>query len=152
MKPMLLAALAAAVMLPAAPALADPAGDSLEGLASACIRAQAAQVSAMSPSPNDAVNFLVDDLCGVQIQRAENYASNQRVLAAWQATMPAGALANISVDPASGELKTPPGFSPPLNTSSVMLSTLRNLSNPRAHYRALAAQAVLAAKGGVRKP
>jgi hypothetical protein len=151
MKSILFAALAAAAILPAATALADPAGEALEAKADACVRAQAPQVSAMSSSPNDAVNFLVDDLCGVQIQRAENYASNQRVLAVWQATMPATALANVSVDPGSGEMKTPPGFSPPLNTSSMMLSTLRNITNPRAHYRALAAQAVLAAKAGARK-
>ncbi|HZZ32618.1 MAG TPA: hypothetical protein VFE10_11565 [Phenylobacterium sp.] len=151
MKSMLFAALAAAVILPAATALADPAGEALEAKADACIRAQAPQVSAITPSPNEAVTFLVDGLCGVEIQRAETYNSNQRVLAQWQATMQAAALANVSVDPASGELKSPPGFSPPLNTSSMMLSTLRNITNPRAHYRALAAQAVLAAKAGARR-
>jgi hypothetical protein len=149
MKSMLLAAFA--VALSATSALADPAGEALDATATACIHAEAAHVAALSPSLTEAVNFVVEDLCGVEIQRTENYAGNQRILAEWQATMPPAVLANIGIDPASGELKTPPGFSPPLNASSMMLTTMRNITNPRAHYRALAAQAVMAAKGAARK-
>ncbi len=135
-----------AAVLVACPALADPVGDALTARAETCIRSEAPAVSRMTPSPNDAVTFLVSDLCAVEIQRAENYEANSRMLAQLQATMPAPALTGVSVDPATGDFKAPPGFSTPIGVQSSMLSsTLRNLQ-PRAKFAAFAARAVLAAR------
>jgi hypothetical protein len=130
-------------------ARADPAGDALSAKAEACIKSAAPEVSRMSADPTAAVGFLVNDLCAVEVQRAESYASNSRMLGELQATMPPVALEKVSIDPVTGELRTPPGFSAPLNVSSAMLTTLRNL-NPRARFAAFAARAILAAHAGGR--
>ena len=126
---------------------ADPAADGLSAKAEACIRAAAPEVSRLTPNPSEAVTFLVGDLCAVEIQRAEAYAGNARTLAELQASMPPAAVANVSLDPVTGELKTPSGFAIPMGVTGSLLSSLRN-QNPRARYAAFAARAVLAARAG----
>lgn len=138
----------AAAMSVATTASAQPAaqaGDALTGKAQACIRAGAPKVVAAAQSLTDAVEFLVNDLCSVDIQRANNYAANAQRLADWAATSASAQLVGVSVDPATGDLKTPPGFSPPFNAGTTMLSVYR-LSAQGAEFRALAAREVLAAR------
>lgn len=139
-----------AAILFAHPALADPAGDALNASADQCIRSQAPAVSRVTPNPTDAVTFLVNDLCGVEIQRATNYETNARMLIDLRANLPPSAITGVSLDPASGELHTPPGFSPPIGVTTSMLSGMRNLLTPQARFRAVAAHAVLAAKSASR--
>jgi hypothetical protein len=134
----------AATVLLAHPALADPAGGGLSAKAEACIRSEAPVVSRMTATLTDAVNFLISDLCGVEVSRAENFEANSRTVSQLQATMPAPALAGVSVDPNTGDLKYPPGFSPPIGSTSALLS-MRSFT-PRPKFAAIAARAVLTAK------
>ena len=128
-------------------AKADPAGDALTATAEACIRASATKVAANSQNLSEAVNFLVNDLCGVEIQHANAYAQSLRSLDQLKATTASTQLAGVTIDPATGELNTPPGFSPALNaTNALMMSALRVAGGQPAQYRAMAAKAVLAAK------
>jgi hypothetical protein len=142
---MRLALLAAAATLAATTANAQPPGDALTDKAQACIRAAAPKVASAAQSLTDAVDFLVNDLCSVEIQRAANYAANSQRLADWAATSASAQLVGVSVDPATGDLKTPPGFSPPFNAATTMLSVYR-MSSQGSEYRALAAREVLAAR------
>lgn len=144
MKAMLLAGIVAAGIVSSAKA--DPAGDALSAKADECIRAAAPKISSMSQSLTETVNFLVEDLCVEEIKHADAYAGNIRLLEGWRATTAGTQLIGITVDPTSGELKTPPGFAPPLNTSAMMLNTLRASLAPLARYRSLAAKAVLTAR------
>jgi hypothetical protein len=172
MRLFLMMAIAAASF--AGAARADAVEDGLTKKADACIRDQAERVSSLSQSLNEAVTFLVDDLCAVQIQHADAYVSSSRMLADWRAapvrpTIPVGAsgrplndfekrliedaartsdeLAQVTINPETGELSTPPGFAPPLNPSSMLTSALRLGLAPHARYKALAAEAVIAARG-----
>jgi len=138
------AAMSAATTATAEPP-AQPPADALTGHAQACIRAAAPKVASAAQSLTDAVDFLVNDLCSVDIQRANNYAANLQRLADWAATSASAQLVGVSVDPATGDLKTPPGFSPPFNAATTMLSVYR-MSSQGAEFRALAAREVLAAK------
>jgi hypothetical protein len=152
-------------------AIADPITDGLAAKADACIKARAPEVVAKAASINDAVNFLVSDLCAVQIRNYSAYSANSRLVADWRATLNRTAtaigptssmdsfdrrqledaqrsreqLTKIAVDPGTGDLNAPAGFDPPLEGGATMSALLRNL-NSDAGFRAVAAEAVLAAK------
>jgi hypothetical protein len=155
-------------------ARADAIEDGLTKKADACIHDQAARVTGLSQTLNEAVGFLIDDLCAVQIQHAETYASSARMLADWRAapirtSIPVGVggrplndfekrlvedasrtsdqLAQVTINPETGELNAPPGFAAPLNPSSLLTSALRVGLSPHARFKAVAAEAVLAARG-----
>ena len=136
---------AAAAMSAATTATAQPPGEALSGKAQDCIRAAAPRVASAAQSLTDAVDFLVNDLCSVDIQRAVNYSANAQRLADWAATSASAQLVGVSVDPATGDLKTPAGFSPPFNAATTMLSVYR-LSSQGSEFRALAAREVLTAR------
>ncbi len=142
------AALLATTMLLATvrTALADPVEDALYQKANSCIEINAAKVGALSPNPHEAVNFLVDDLCVTDISHIENYAQNAQTLTQWRATQAASQLAGVSINSTTGELITPPGFSPPLNASLALVNALHNSVAAREKLRAIAAQAVLNVK------
>jgi hypothetical protein len=75
--------LAAAAMLIAGPAFADPpdpAEQHLRGLALTCIQANAAAVERVEATMTDAVDFLVKDLCHDQIQTDQRYLSNTELI------------------------------------------------------------------------
>jgi hypothetical protein len=139
--------LATAAVVTASPASADQVGDALAAKAEACIRSEASTVSRMTPNPNEAVSFLVGDLCSVEIQHVESYEMNSRMLTQLQANLPAPALKGVSVDPATGEIDAPPGFSPPIGVATnILTSTFRSQAQTRARFAAFAARAVLSAK------
>jgi hypothetical protein len=144
MKSVLIAALVAAGLGRAA--FADPTGDALSAKARACITSAAPDVAARSHELTDAVNFLINDLCSVEIQHANAYAHNKKVLEQLQATAASSQLVGVSIDPATGELTTPPGFEPSMNATTIMLNALRGIADQTADYRSVAAKAVLAAK------
>ena len=143
MKTVLIAGLIAVGL--AGAANADPIGDALAAKAQDCIAAAAPKVAARSRDLTDAVNFLVIDLCGVEIQHANAYDQSKKELEQLQATTASSQLAGITIDPATGELKTPPGFEPPINVSSVMLNAMR-AAGQSSDYRSIAARAVLSAE------
>jgi hypothetical protein len=144
MKVVLLAVLLAASLGSAA--FADPPGDALSAKAKECITSAAASVAARSHDLSDAVNFLVSDLCSVEIQHANAYFQSKRALEQLQATTASNQLAGVTVDTMTGELKTPPGFEMPLNTTTIMLNAMRAGSDQFANFRSIAARAVLAAE------
>jgi hypothetical protein len=125
---------------------ADPVGDALSTKAQECITSAAARVAARSHDLTDAVSFLVNDLCSVEIQHANAYAQSKRALEQLQATTASTQLAGITIDPTTGELKTPPGFTMPLNTTTIMLNAMRGIADQLADYRSTAARAVLSAE------
>jgi hypothetical protein len=127
-------------------ASADPTADALATKAQDCINSAAPKVVARSRDLTDAVNFLVNDLCSVEIQHANAYASSKLELEQLQATTASTQLAGVTIDPATGELKTPPGFALPLNTTTIMLNALRGGAGQSADYRSIAARAVLSAE------
>jgi hypothetical protein len=127
-------------------AKADVAGDALSAKAEDCIRTAAPRVAASSQSLSDAVNFLVSDLCGIEVQHANAYAQSLRSLEQLKATAATTQLAGITIDQATGELTTPPGFTAPLNTTTLMLNAMRVAGGQPPQYRSIAAKAVLAAK------
>ncbi len=106
MKSILLAGLIATSLGGAA--WADAAGDALSSKAEDCIRSAAPRVAASSQSLTDAVNFLVGDLCGTEVQHANAYAQSIRALDQLKATSATNQLAGITINPATGELNTPP--------------------------------------------
>ena len=126
---------------------ADPTGDALSAKARDCITAAAPKVAARSHELTDAVNFLVNDLCVVEIQHFNTYAQSKRTLEQLQATAASAQLAGITIDADTGELNTPPGFTPPPYTTTLMLNSLRAVTSPSSQFRSLAAKAVLAAEG-----
>ena len=127
-------------------AAAQPAQDSPTGNAEACIRAGAPAVAQANHGLTDAVDFLVDDLCGVEVQRALSYATSERTLDSWKTQVASAQLAGVSIDADTGELKTPPGFSPPFNVSNAMLDVFKGLEHRSATFKATAAKAILAAR------
>jgi hypothetical protein len=144
MKPVLIAGLMAVGLGGAASA--DPTGDALSAKAQECITSAAPKVVARSRDLTDAVNFLVADLCSVEIQHANAYAQSKQELEQLQATAASTQLAGVTIDPNTGELKTPPGFTAPLNTTTIMLNAVRGVAGQSADYRAVAARAVLSAE------
>jgi hypothetical protein len=126
-------------------AAAQPVQDSPTGKAEACIRAGAPAVAQANHGLTDAVDFLVDDLCGVEVQRALSYATSERTLDSWKTQVASAQLAGVSIDADTGELKTPPGFSPPFNTNA-MLDAFKGLEHRSATFKATAAKAILAAR------
>lgn len=126
-------------------AKADAAGDALSARAEDCIRAAAPKVAASSQSLSDAVTFLVSDLCGVEVQHANAYAQSLRSLEQLKATAATTQLAGVTIDQTTGELRTPPGFAAPLNTTTLMLNAVRAAGGQPPQYRSIAAKAVLAA-------
>ena len=124
---------------------ADPTEDALAAKARDCITAAAPKVVARAHDLTDAVNFLVNDLCSVEIQHANTYVQSQRALEQLQATTASNQLNGVTIDPATGELKTPPGFTMPLNTTSIMLNAVRGMVDQIAEFRSTAARAVLSA-------
>lgn len=127
-------------------ARADAAGDALASKAEECIRTAAPKVAASSQNLSDAVNFLVNDLCGIEVQHANTYAQSARALEQLKATSATNQLAGVTIDQTTGELNTPAGFSAPLNTTTLMLNALRTTGGLPPRYRSVAAKAVLAAK------
>jgi hypothetical protein len=127
-------------------AKADSTGDALSSRAEECIRSAAPKVAANSQNLSEAVNFLVSDLCGIEVQHANTYEQSLRALDQLKATSASTQLAGITINPATGELNTPPGFAAPLNTTTLMLNALRGGAGQAPRYRSFAAQAVLAAK------
>jgi hypothetical protein len=178
MRRLLMTTLAAGVALVAGAASAADPGDALRDKADACVRDNAARVVAVSPTPIDAVNFLVDAVCAQAIDRAHTYQNNARMLADWRArpvrppmaidpkrgppsafeqrelddaARTTAQLADVSVDPQTGEMVTPPGFEPPIQlTSPLVLNLFTGMAN-QARYKTLAGQAVLAAEEAARK-
>jgi hypothetical protein len=144
MKAIVIAGVVAASI--AGTAKADAAGDALSAKAEQCIQTSAAKVAASAQSLSDAVNFLVNDLCGVEVQHANAHAQSLRSLEQLKATTAPSQLAGITIDPATGELITPPGFAAPLNTGALMLNAMRVATGQPPQYRSIAARAVLAAK------
>jgi hypothetical protein len=161
-----------AALATAAHAAPDVAADTLNRKAEACLRAQAQGAAEVTKTPGDAVTFLIDGLCASDIQHFENYKRNSAMLENWRATpvrptIPVGGsskpmsayeqslvedaartqkqLVDVSVDTATGELHTPAGFKPPSEASSILLSTLSWGFLPPAHFKQVAAEAVLAA-------
>jgi hypothetical protein len=128
-------------------AIADPAGDALAAKAEECIKSAAPKVAANSQSLTDAVNFLTNDLCGAEVQHATTYAQSLRSFEQLKATEAPSQIVGIKIDPETGELNTPPGFSMPLNMNTVMLNAFRATSGPALQLRSFAAKLVLAAKG-----
>lgn len=126
-------------------ASADPTGDALSAQARECITSAAPKVAARSRDLTDAVDFLVTDLCSVEIDHANTYARSKQTLDQLQATAASTQLAGVTIDPTTGELNTPPGFSPPFNPTTMMLSAMR-VGAQSADYRSLAAKAVLSAE------
>jgi hypothetical protein len=126
-------------------ARADPAGDALFAKAADCIRANAGEVAAKSRDLMDATQFLVNGVCVVEISHVDNYAANLRTLTGWQAKNSSSQLAGVSLDPITGDLVTPPGFSLPFDAGSSYLTDLHH-SSPSTALRAIAAHAVLDAK------
>ena len=143
MRALVIAAILATSM--AGMARADAAGDALSAKAEACIREAAPKVAASSQSLSDAVTFLVNDLCGIEVQHANAYAQSLRSLEQLKATAATTQLAGITIDQTSGELTTPPGFVVPLNTTSLMLNAMRGVAGQAPQYRAIAANTALAA-------
>ena len=125
---------------------ADPTADALSAKAEECIKAAAPRVAANSQGLTDAVNFLVNDLCGVEIQHANTYSQSTRALEQLKAVTASAQLAGVTIDPATGELNTPPGFAAPLNTTNIMLNALRPIAGQAGQFRSVAAKAVLAAR------
>jgi hypothetical protein len=144
MKAMLIAGLIATSLGGAAKA--DAAGDTLSSKAEECIRTAAPRVASSSQNLSDAVSFLVNDLCGIEVQHANAYAQSLRSLEQLKATSATNQLAGVTIDQKTGELNTPPGFSAPLNTTTLMLNALRASGGASPLYRSIAAKAVLAAK------
>jgi hypothetical protein len=124
---------------------ADPTEDALSSKARDCITSAAPRVVVRAHDLTDAVNFLVNDLCSVEIQHANTYVQSKRTLEQLQATTAANQLSGVAIDPTTGELKTPPGFTMPLDTSTIMLKALRGITDQFADYRSTAARAVLSA-------
>ena len=171
--PLLIALLASMASVSRA-AEPDANGDALLRKAEACIRAQAPAAASVAQNPNEAVTFVIDGLCAVEVQHFETYQRNVLMLAGWRATpaKPAievdsahpskfeqtlldqaaetnAGLAKVTIDPVTGEMTTPPGFRPPLDTSSWMAVLGIGLMH-QAHLKAVAAAAVLAADQAAR--
>jgi hypothetical protein len=172
MRPVILRALVVLAAAACRAAEADPASDALQQKAELCIRSQAPAAAAVSPNPNDAVSFLIDGLCAVEVERAQSYIRNTQMLAGWRAdsdrpdpliapghtptpfeqsridaaAATAAQLKTMVVDPSTGELNTPACFNAPIGgTGSAMLTSLTAVLSQTARFRMVAASAVLAA-------
>jgi len=171
-------ALAAALLGPgAARAAPDDPGAALRSAAEQCLASNAARVSASTQTLTEAVSFLVDDLCAEQITHVSQYRTNMKTIAALQANPPQpqftasaerpvlGAfedqqnasaarqtelIKQLKVDPATGELITPPGFDSTLSLRS-MAGSIFQISITQSEFKASAAKAVLAAKEAAAK-
>ena len=130
------------------PAVADPAGDALYAKAVACIRSAAPEVIKKAEGLTDAMNFIINGVCVVDVQHAEAYAESERTLAEWSAKESSTQMSGVTVDPNTGELKAPPGFLSDIGRV-VFLNEL-NRTTPRVGLFAEAARAVLAARGAPR--
>jgi hypothetical protein len=156
---------AAAVLAAASAASADPVGEHLTKAAEDCIRAAAPSVVARSQGLSDAVTFLVDDLCAAEVRHAEAYERNQRVLAVMGPSLakrPAPAAPAAAGTPAPPPPAAPPApmvnpetgdiVAPDLKGNAALPLLIANWlggsvgsGDAHARFRALAAQAVLAA-------
>lgn len=147
----------------------DAASDALAQRAEACIQAAVPAVAAEPGSLSDGVDFLVNDLCSVDVRHFDAYRQNARQLAEWRKaslTPPFGLsmgnpsieavksmeaaqqseVAKASIDPDTGELIVPPDFSPPLNPTAMMSLTINADGDPNARFKVFAARALLAAR------
>jgi hypothetical protein len=79
--------------------------------------------------------------------RVDAYDKNARTLADWEARSSSTQLAGVSLDPATGELRTPPGFKIQWDASSVAVGDAGR-ATPRDELNSFAMRAVLA----LRKP
>ena len=163
-----LAASAIAATCQAAPL--DATGQAMLGKAETCIKSQAPAAAAVSKSPNDAVSFILEGLCAVEVQRFETYQRNLATLAGWRATpvkpviavdpahpspldktmldqaaQTTSDLAKVTIDPETGDMVMPPGFRAPMDTATMMNALYRG-AEQRARFQAVAASAVLAAE------
>jgi hypothetical protein len=147
----------------------DTAADALAQRAEACIQAAVPAVAAEPGSLSDGVDFLVNDLCSVDVRHFDAYRQNARQLAEWRKasqTPPFGLsmgnpsieavksveaeqqseVAKASLDPNTGELIVPPDFSPPINPTAMMSLTINADGDPNARFKVFAARALLAAR------
>jgi len=72
---------------PAAAAPPDPVEQHLFGLAMTCVRSSAADVERAEPTLAGAVDFLLDDLCRVEVADHDRYVANSALLAEMQHDM-----------------------------------------------------------------
>jgi hypothetical protein len=171
---MLLAALSSIVMLQAAavPAALDPAHERLKARAEACIQTNASRVERNEPSLNDAVLFLVNNLCALELGTLQKYESNSTLLTTMRAgqapdgsgwtidppasTSPADlriqrerAIAvykDARIDPDTGALVFP-GKAPDDQTYMIFIQSLGGeIDRGSQEFRSLAARAVLNAR------
>ena len=142
MRLLLLAIVMAACTLDGASA--DPAGDVLKAEAQASITVAAPEVAAKADNLTDAM-YAISWLCGVEMARVDAYDKNARTLADWVGRSSSTQLAGVSLDPVTGELRTPPGFKVEWDSASAAVSDLGRVT-PRDELNAFAVRAVLAAR------
>ena len=168
MIPVLLAASALAVTSHAA--TPDAAETALLHKAETCVQTQAPAAAVVSKTSADAVTFLVSGLCAEDIENYENYQRNAALLAGWRAQPPKlpiaedgkplpafekqeadkvaavlAALPDITIDPRTGEMHTPPGFLPTLEMNTSFSQIMMLAFGQQAHFMTVAAQNVLTA-------
>lgn len=95
----------------AAPAPAAPPQAPVVAHAEVCLRAEAPRAARAEASVKLAVDLLLEDLCGGEVDRASLYARNIDALAHFtpQSERAAAGLSGARVDPETGELVNPPG-------------------------------------------
>lgn len=147
----------------------DAVAGALGQRAESCIQAAVPAVAAQPGSLSEGVDFLVNDLCSVDVHHFDAYRQNARQLAEWRQasqTAPFGLsmgnpspetvksveaqqlseVAKASIDPNTGELIVPPDFTPPLNPTAMMSLTINADTDSNARFKAFAARALLAAR------
>ncbi len=95
----------------AAPAPAPSAQAPVVTHAEVCLRSQAPRAARAETSVKLAVDLLLEDLCGGEVDRASLYARNIDTLARFtpQSERAAAGLSGARVDPETGEMVNPPG-------------------------------------------
>lgn len=95
---------------PPPPPPAAPAEAPVVARVEQCLRAEAPRAARAEASVKLAVDLLLDDLCGAEVERAALYAHNLDALARFtpQSERAAAGLGGARVDPETGEILNPP--------------------------------------------
>lgn len=116
-----------------------------------CIRANAGQIAALDNDLKSATDFLVEDLCAVEVEAASRFVRNTDLISVLGAGAP-NAAARFSVDPTTGRLNAPvePGKSPTDGLGAINLLQTAFAPAVAPSLRVLAARLILEARTGGR--
>ena len=118
--------------------------------AEACLRANVARVVAMDQDIESAAGFLVNYICGAEVEAASRFQRNTELVAVLERGVP-GAASKVSVDPVDGRLRAPaePGKSPTDGLGAVNVLQAGFTPSPSPQLKSLAAELIMKARTGI---